>query len=632
VWQPLNEQLEVFSVGPDGTVRGYWKEHNSQWRPSFNLTGPGFAPPGAAITAVFQPLNQQLEVFVVASDGAIKGIWKANNQAWAPPFNLTGPGFAPPGAPIAAVWQPLNEQLEVFVIGTDGAAKGVWKAHNAAWAPPFNLTGPGFAPAGAGIAAVFQPLNSQLEVFAVDDAGAVSGVWKDNNSAWHADFNVTGPGFAPPGAPVAAVWQPLNEHLEVFAVGTDGAMKGAWKAHNAAWAPPFNLTPPGFAPPGAGVAAVWQPLGQQLEVFAVDGNGAVSGVWKASDSPWRAPFDLTGPGVMPAGTSIAAVWQPLNEQLEVFAVQADGDVQGVWKEHNGAWKPTFTPIGPPPPAPTIAVDPMAGRCTQFYRGLKNGRYVPYRDDQLFADCNRIMGWDQYCASRDAFIVFTYATNGTVNGMSCQPYSRDLSPGEELELLVTGIAEGLADAFTAAAPFLTPVISGIACINGVLYSCAILALDVADLAGAGAPAGVARDALDMAKTLADCADGNIVACASAGQKGAHHAGLEIPAADAAQVAVFVEKCSQDDFAACARVGKAAAQSAGIPLTPGVNLLDAQECLNTANGEACLAIGKAASKLVDLIGSIAGGAENGQKCTAGDDKACMALGHAVAVLLR
>jgi hypothetical protein len=65
---------------------------------------------------------------------------------------------------------------------------------------------------------------------------------------------------------------------------------------------------------------------------------------------------------------------------------------------------------------------------------------------------------------------------------------------------------------------------------------------------------------------------------------------------------------------------------------VNLLDAQECLNTANGDACLAIGKAASKLGSLIGSIAGGAENGRKCTDGDNSACMALGHAVATLLR
>src|SRR3954454_11146977 len=44
---------------------------------------------------------------------------------------------APSGAPLAAVYQPLNEHLEVFVIDATGALNVIWKEHNNNWNPPF---------------------------------------------------------------------------------------------------------------------------------------------------------------------------------------------------------------------------------------------------------------------------------------------------------------------------------------------------------------------------------------------------------------------------------------------------------------------------------------------------------------
>src|SRR5262249_53354953 len=91
---------------------------------------PGGPPraAGATLAAFWQPLNEQLEVFWIDPAGAMRGIWKQHNGPWQAPFNLTAPGFAAPGAPVAAVWQPLNEQLEVFTIDPIGTMKGVWKA------------------------------------------------------------------------------------------------------------------------------------------------------------------------------------------------------------------------------------------------------------------------------------------------------------------------------------------------------------------------------------------------------------------------------------------------------------------------------------------------------------------------
>jgi len=116
----------------------------------------------------------------------------------------------PPAAPVAAVYQPLNEQVEVFVVDANGALNVVWKDNNGSWKAPFPLTSANFTIPGASIAAIYYPTYQQLEVFVVDKNGVLNVVWKDHNGPWHAPVGLTDPGFAPPGAPLAAVYQPLN--------------------------------------------------------------------------------------------------------------------------------------------------------------------------------------------------------------------------------------------------------------------------------------------------------------------------------------------------------------------------------------------------------------------------------------
>ncbi|HEY6126085.1 MAG TPA: hypothetical protein VIV63_15635, partial [Steroidobacteraceae bacterium] len=190
--------------------------------------------------------------------------------------------------------------------------------------PPLRLA---IAPS---IAAVYQPLNQHVEVFGIDPKGALKDVWKHHNGFWEAAFYLSPPGFAPPGAPLAAIWYPLNEQLEVFTIGMNGALTVTYKVRNGPWFAPAYITPPGFAQPGAHVAAVFQPLNNQLEVFAIDATGAVKIAWKAQNGRWQGPVALTPPGIAPAGAPITAVWQPLNEQLEVFWVDTAGSLRGIW--------------------------------------------------------------------------------------------------------------------------------------------------------------------------------------------------------------------------------------------------------------------------------------------------------------
>ena len=147
-----------------------------------HAAGGAALPPAAPVVAVYQPLDEQLEVFIVDATGALNVVWKDNDGAWKTPFPLTRAIFTIPS--VSAIYYPTYQQLEVFVVDKNGILNVVWKDHNGAWHAPVGLTDPGFAPAGAPLAAVYQPPNEQLEVFVVGANGALNVVWKDNNGVW----------------------------------------------------------------------------------------------------------------------------------------------------------------------------------------------------------------------------------------------------------------------------------------------------------------------------------------------------------------------------------------------------------------------------------------------------------------
>ena len=110
-------------------------------------------------------------------------IWKAQNGAWNTPVGLQT-AFAAPGAPLAVAYQPLNEQLEVFAVAGDGSVHGIWKARNSAWKAQFSLGAGGFAFAKAPITATFYPAQNELAVITTDSATSSKLAWKLDNGSW----------------------------------------------------------------------------------------------------------------------------------------------------------------------------------------------------------------------------------------------------------------------------------------------------------------------------------------------------------------------------------------------------------------------------------------------------------------
>jgi hypothetical protein len=266
-----------------------------------------------------------------------------------------GGNIGPRGVPpITAVWQELNSQLEVLFVAGDGSVRDTWKANNQPWNPPVDLAPPGSAPPHAHVSAVWQVEDEVLEAFWVGVDGAVHTVWKTHNQPWKAATSITGPGFSTPGAPLASVWQPVRHELFVFGLGGDGRLNSVWKRNESNWTT-SEMTGGGFGVPGEEIAAIYQSLDEHVEVFAVNAQGAISDEWKARDGKWETGT-LAGGAVAPAGASLSAVWEPSSEHLEVFFVDANGGYNTVWKQRDGPWQ--TLKVGPPNVAPPGA--PISG--------------------------------------------------------------------------------------------------------------------------------------------------------------------------------------------------------------------------------------------------------------------------------
>jgi hypothetical protein len=182
------------------------------------------------------PLNNQLEVFVVGNDGRVYVLWKHDNSAWQGPAPISEV-LAPPGAGITSTLYPLNNQLEVFLVGNDGRVDLLWKHNNSAWQGPAPLSVPGFAASGTHITSVYYPVNHQLEVFVTGNDGQVHVIWKHNNGAWSEPAPIPSEGIAQ-ASRLNSSYYPLNNQLEVFATGNDGHLYVLWKHNNGPWQQP----------------------------------------------------------------------------------------------------------------------------------------------------------------------------------------------------------------------------------------------------------------------------------------------------------------------------------------------------------------------------------------------------------
>ena len=335
VWQPLNSQLEVLYANNAGAVLDIFKANNQPWNPPVQLAPAGSAPPHAHVSVVWQVQDEHLEAFWVDGNGAVELIWKAHNGPWHERAAITPAGFAPPGSPLTSVWQPVRHELMVFGLGGDGQLNMVWKKDESKWMTSPPMTGGGFGVPGEELSAIYQPVHEHIEVFAVNPQGAIDDEWKSADGNWSSG-PLTASGAAPAGASVSAAWEPANEHLEVLFVDGAGQYNTMWKQHDGAWQV-FKEGPAGVAPAGAPISAAYQPLGQQLEAFSIGNDGAIADLWKQNDGAWNGPLATAPAGSAVPGGDIYAVLQPDPSQLEVMYWDSQGQLWDSFKQGNAPW-------------------------------------------------------------------------------------------------------------------------------------------------------------------------------------------------------------------------------------------------------------------------------------------------------
>jgi hypothetical protein len=191
--QGTMNQLDALLVDGGGALQVLWALEEGQWQGPARLTNLGFAPPGAAVAVAHQGTMNQLDAFVVDSGGALQVLWVIGGGQWQGPVRLTSPGFAPPGAPMAVAHQGTLGQLDVLMVDNSGALQVLWVIGGGQWQGPVRLTNPGFAPAGAAVAVGHQTTTNQLDAFVVDSNGALQVLWVTGGGQWQGPARLTAP-------------------------------------------------------------------------------------------------------------------------------------------------------------------------------------------------------------------------------------------------------------------------------------------------------------------------------------------------------------------------------------------------------------------------------------------------------
>jgi hypothetical protein len=226
-----HDRLDVFVVGSgDHALYHKWWDGGA-WGPST----AGFEYMGGII--VGDPVavswdHDRLDVFVVGTDGALyHKAW--DGHQWLPSvidyerLGLPKAGVTIRGNPVAVSWD--HDRLDIFVVGTDGSLYHKWW-DGAQWGPSattFEFMGGEIV----GDATVISWDHDRLDVFVIWIGGSL------RHKAWNGvqwQPSVTGYDYlgqpAPAGElarnPVVNSWG--HDRLDIFAVGTDGALYHKW--------------------------------------------------------------------------------------------------------------------------------------------------------------------------------------------------------------------------------------------------------------------------------------------------------------------------------------------------------------------------------------------------------------------
>jgi hypothetical protein len=274
----------------------------------------------AASPAVYNPGSSHLEVYGTGTSGALEESYYRTG---------TGPGTGwttwqpvdPTGASVtgvpAAIYDPINGNLEVYAATTKGQLAEYYWNSTTGWHTA-NLKGA----ITASPTAIYNKTSGNLEVYAHSTSGKLAEIYY-NGTAWskwqqpHAATAIT--------SSPAAVYDPISSNLEVYAATTSGKL-AEFYWNTTGW---HTTTITSFSPlVSSKPSAIYDPATNYLEVYAQTQSGQLAEFyWNTS---WH-HANLKGA----ITTSPAAVYNQANDNLEVYARGNGGTLNEIYHTASG---------------------------------------------------------------------------------------------------------------------------------------------------------------------------------------------------------------------------------------------------------------------------------------------------------
>ncbi|OBF30453.1 LysM peptidoglycan-binding domain-containing protein [Mycobacterium sp. ACS4331] len=315
-----------------------WVHHQVQ--------GPSAADTASDITAVSR-FATNMEAWWFAPNPAIRGaFWYDDGQGWRP-YGVPSRVSNASSSGIAALSR-IADSMELWWISPLGSVEGAyWYDDGENWRAYHDpVAGPGAASTSSGIAAVSR-IPESMEIWWVGLDGSVQGAyWYQADSTWHR-YPVTGFGAAAKQGGVAAVSR-SPENMEIWWVGPQGSVEGAfWYDDGKGWrrygAP---VAPNGSAAQSHCLDAVSR-TENSMDVLWISPQGAVRWAHWVDGGQWTLePEPVAVNGSASTASGITVVRRGAGT-MDALWVRPDGAVDGAtWRAGTG-WQRYPAPVAGP---------------------------------------------------------------------------------------------------------------------------------------------------------------------------------------------------------------------------------------------------------------------------------------------
>jgi hypothetical protein len=180
---------------------------------------------------------------------------------------------------------------------------------------------------------------NQTDVFLVDEYGRLDVFWVDGGGAWQGPKQIGATGLAEAQFTPISVSQQIGlNQTDIFLTDNTGQLDVFWVNGGGTWQGPQKIGVPGLFSHSNSVAASQQFGLNQTDVFAVDANDQLDVFWVDGGGPWGGPLKI-GPDGLANGPDghIAASQQFGLNQTDVFMIDQWENLDVFWVDGAGGW-------------------------------------------------------------------------------------------------------------------------------------------------------------------------------------------------------------------------------------------------------------------------------------------------------